>query len=180
MKIWAYVVLLTILTGFLTWGYNAVYDAGYDNASISCVSEKEDIANTYIDQLNDVRERERKAQEAADNIARAHYATIISEVEKNVELQKKLSESITTCVKDDAGNDIAYLSNDSIRVLNRCSQDSALPEATEKQGFIEKDKVAATDLAEYACYAIGKYNQCASEVNSAIKEQSIIGEHDGE
>ena len=176
MKIWAKVILAGIIVGFITWGCNAIYDAGADSQELVCTKEKKEQADDYIRQLNDVRDREQKANEAADNIARTFHGTIITEVEKNAELRHELSKkpAIEECIKNDAGINIAYISDDTIGMLNACSQTTTLPASTEKQGFVTENKVTTADLSEYLCEVISQYNRCAIEVNGAIDEQNTV------
>ena len=70
MKICAYVAPATILTVFLTWGYNAVYNAGADSESLACCVQRAQTLQEHTVALNGALERERGANEAADNIAR--------------------------------------------------------------------------------------------------------------
>ncbi len=175
MNLYAKIGLIFALMGFATWAYNEIYDAGATKEKLACTEDKEKLAELHAEELSKLVIREREATEAADNIAKAHYATIITEVEKNAALQKKLADDESIQMADQNGefNPIIYLTDSSIRVLNQCSQDTALPEAKEKQGFITQNKVTGADLAGYTCKAISQYNRCAIEVNNAIEEFNV-------
>lgn len=164
MKIWAYIALATILTGFIMWGYNAVYKAGSDSAELACSVEREKDASAHVESLNSLIQLNRETEAARDEIARKFYQSSIKGAESNAQLRRELSQQETEC-----RNGVAYVSAESIRLLNECTNDAGLPEG-EKQGFVREGAATAIHVSEYACYAIGQYNKCAKEVNAAIDE----------
>lgn len=165
MKVFAYVALASVLTGFVIWGANSFHNAGLNKARLACSNEREATATLHAKNLERMLQRQTELTRARDEIARLFIKQSIEGAQQNEILQNELAQlqSVTE------PGDCSILSNAAVRVLHECTDAAGVPVGSEPS-FTGKDTATTTDLARYACYAAGEYNQCAREVNAAIRE----------
>lgn len=116
MKVWAYVILATLLIGAIGGAVKWIYDAGYDKA----IAEQKDQA--ILDQNKAIADAKREWEETreaaeAQIVVEEKIVEVIREVEREVpRIVEKIVEVKPEC--RDLGPDYAGLLNAAVRASN--------------------------------------------------------------